>query len=216
MSYTTSDFLSDAGFIAKLAFNLTKKISRKLKPLLNKLIEIEYDSYLIRILDNLPYGALIIYLGFLSVFTLFRITEQQNGFRVIPIATNSMAPTIAPGSLVITQKTNFYKKGDIVTFVELSPTTKEETGRTLTHRIIDNNSIKNSFITKGDSNPNPDPVPVSQENILGKVSHVIAFMGYFDLAIRTIPGFIIFVLMPCLILIKSEMSYIKSTSGRLF
>lgn len=212
MLYSTSDYLSDRSPYFYFFFKAAKFVSKKIKVFLDKASEVEYDVYILRIFENLPYGILILYLGFLSVLTLFRISEKGNGIRVIAIVTNSMSPAIAPGSLVLTQKTNSYQKGDIITFKEVSPTTGEETGRTLTHRIVYENDSGGRYITKGDSNIHPDPTPVTKEKILGKVSHVIGYFGYFDLAIRTFTGFIILILVPTLTLIKNEANYLKGAN----
>ncbi len=199
-----------ANFLKKLfkIFNFFKRISLEIS---YNAIEIRFEDYIFRIAENLPYAVLILFLGFIGIFTLLKFTEAQNGVRISTISTNSMSPTITPGSLIVSAKQTKYYKGDIITFKEKNANTGSETGRVLTHKVIDVKKENTDlfFITKGDGNEIPDPGQIQEDQILGKVLIILPNIGYLTLIIKTVPGFIIFIMIPTIILIKNEVAYIK-------
>ena len=216
MRYQTTDFLRDSYPFADFIFDLTAKTKKRFKDLFNKAVEIKYDELIFRILDNIFFGFLIIYLGFILVFTLEKYLEKPYGTKISTITTNSMYPAIKPGSIVVSIPTTVYKVGDIINYKETIPSTGLVTGRAITHRIAEKiiKSEKTYFIAKGDSNDQPDFLLINQSDISGKVIYIIPYLGYFDAAIKTIPGFIIFILIPFIMLLSNEVKYIRKTFQR--
>lgn len=216
MKYTTFDYLRDNHWYIDLSLMVLEKLRHLSKNLYEKLIQIEYDYYIFGIFENLPYAIIIVFLGFFAVTVLARYTEKESGLRISTITTPSMKPAINPGSLIVSLPKKEYKEGDIITYKEVNPKTNFETGRVLTHRIIDStkNGNKTFYITKGDGNEQPDPQLVDKNVILGATVLIIPNIGYLDVLIRTVPGFLIFIFVPTLLLIKNEISYLKTQKYR--
>jgi len=134
------------------------------------------------------------------VFTLVTSkTSLLGGFRSFVVLTGSMQPTISAGSLLYTQSQPSYQKGDIIAF--------QKENVVVTHRIVE--ATSSGFITKGDANNAPDTEPVQQASILGKSVLAIPYVGQFILFLKTLPGFLIFIILPALIFIALEFKTIK-------
>lgn len=213
--YRTPDYIRDGFPLLDQIIILLSHLHPRVKRSLKKTLDIEIENYLFRIVENLPYAIMIFFLGTLFVFTLFKLSEEKNGLRIATITTTSMLPSIAPGSVIVTSPQLKYRKGEIITFKEKSAKTGFETGRILTHRIIEfKKESETSYLTKGDGNEIPDPSFVEKSQVLGKVVAVIPFIGYFELTLKTLPGFLIFITIPAIILVKNEVNYIKGLVKR--
>lgn len=172
-----------------------------------KLIDIDYYFYTVKILQSLPEALIIVYLGFLAVYNLLKYSENSHGNKIFPITTTSMYPYIRPGSLVFTNRSLSYKNGDIISFTEKTQY-GINTGKILTHRIIGEDESGN-FITKGDANQDADPNKVKTSQIQGKIVRVLPVLGYLEVLLKTIPGFLVMVMLPSLILIKNRVNEMK-------
>ena len=99
-------------------------------------------------------------------------------YQPIAVLSGSMSPTFNRGDAVIVKKLNDeektnLKKGDIIEFASGS--------KYVVHRIaeVTNDRYGNRiFITKGDANNANDAGQVEYENIIGKVSFVVPYIGY--------------------------------------
>ncbi len=211
--YTTTDYFRDSFWIIDKFYDLAVKSRKFTDSFVRKVINYDFETYVFRIIENLPYGLALLFLGFFLTITLFRITETSNGIIVSSIYTNSMAPNIKPGSLVITFPEGNYQVGDVITYKEKSARSNEYTGRILTHRIseikLDDSSYK-KFIAKGDNNKNPDSNYIVGNDIFGKVRFVFPYFGYIDFLSRTIPGFIVLIGLPSILLIIEAKRYMFS------
>jgi signal peptidase len=103
--------------------------------------------------------------------------------RALAIRSGSMAPAIGVGSLVVAvpQDPATLAVGDVVT-VELAG------GAVLTHRIaavIQQDDLR-MFRLRGDANPAPDPVLVTQDQLLGRVVVTVPLLGFL-LALMSMP-----------------------------
>ncbi len=136
---------------------------------------------------------LIIFLGFYRPVSLWGDTRYE------PVFTGSMEPAIPVGSIVVIKPANpeTLKIGDIICFK-----IETESATTVTHRIFDITS--QGFITKGDANEDPDQWIVKKENVIGKVTAVIPFLGYLGYFVRTPIGFILLIIIPASIIIIME------------
>lgn len=93
------------------------------------------------------------------------------------VVSDSMFPEIQVGDLVIVSAKPIYEKGAVITYK-----LKGSEQHIVSHRIIDVTPLKNgvSYITKGDNNGTPDPIPVTKNEILGKVIFTISsFQTYY-------------------------------------
>lgn len=93
------------------------------------------------------------------------------GYAYLTVTTGSMNGTINQGDMIVVKKTNDYSLGDIVTYVET------DSKAPITHRIVNYGSEEGMFITKGDSNPSADILPISVDQIAGEVVLVIPKLG---------------------------------------
>ena len=111
-----------------------------------------------------------------SVILLCVIWFTLGAFPIKPIgvATASMYPKINVGDMVVVKSTKFdkLKSGDIIAY-KLNDTT-------VIHRIktINNINGKYSFITKGDNNEHEDGLPVSEDQVVGKIIFKIKYVAY--------------------------------------
>ena len=75
-----------------------------------------------------------------------------------------------------------------------------------THRVVKTEpETGNGFITRGDANNNPDITPVLPDQIVGIVAFNIPYLGHLTQFIKTPFGFILFFLVPALVLLGREM-----------
>ena len=99
-------------------------------------------------------------------------------YQPVAIVSGSMVPTFSRGDAVVVRKLSTkekenLQKGDIIQFTDST--------KYIVHRIyqISNDSMGNRvYITKGDANNIIDKDVVSIEDIKGKVSFVIPYIGY--------------------------------------
>lgn len=98
------------------------------------------------------------------------------GYKPEIVLSGSMTPLFPVGSIIYYQKASFesIQEGDIITFVSGEAT--------VTHRVVEVDSESQTFRTKGDANPSPDPGVVNYSNIKGKVQNVV--LPYFGYAIK--------------------------------
>ncbi len=95
------------------------------------------------------------------------------GYNPLVVLSGSMEPSIKTGSVIYYHKVSEsdLKEGDIITF---KTDTKKEY---VSHRI---NKIENGkYETKGDANEVADPLLINYEQIVGKDSISIPYVGYY-------------------------------------
>ena len=127
-------------------------------------------------------------------------TDKVFGIQSFIVASGSMEPTLPVGSVVFTQKMASYNKGDVIAY--------KQGDVSVTHRIVKvtkNNGVPN-FQTKGDANKTADQNKITSKEIIGKQFAFIPVLGKFMVFAKTLPGFIIFVILPALLFISFEMA----------
>lgn len=122
--------------------------------------------------------ATLLMLGLLAVAGLLFIPRAM-GYDEFAVLSGSMKPKLQVGSLVYTKevKESNFKKGDIVTFKLAKDTI-------VTHRIEEINS-DGTYTTKGDANNTVDGATITKENIVGKYSFNIPYLGYVSIYSKT-------------------------------
>lgn len=150
-------------------------------------------------------GIFWVALTFAAIFIIFT-SLNLFGYQMFVVKSGSMEPRIHTGSVVIDHKEDKYTADEVITF---KVTNSKDT---ITHRIVevDNNANGTTYQVKGDANETPDPSLVMGNNIVGKVKFTIPYLGYLIAFIRTIPGLIIFIIIPAMIIIAEEMGNIKT------
>jgi signal peptidase I len=105
------------------------------------------------------------------------------GGRALAIRSGSMAPAIGVGALAVAipQDPATLQVGDVVT-VKLTG------GTILTHRIqaVVQQDDRRMFRLRGDANPAPDPVLVTQDQLLGRIVISVPLLGFL-LALMSMP-----------------------------
>jgi signal peptidase I len=90
------------------------------------------------------------------------------GYRFFVVKTPSMATTAPVGTLVAVHPEKSYAIGDIISFAR--------SDRSYTHRIVAQTA--QGWATKGDLNGSPDPLPVTNSQIIGKVVFCAKYLGF--------------------------------------
>lgn len=127
--------------------------------------------------------------------------------RSFVVLTGSMEPTIKTHALIFTKPAH-YDKNDMVAFKQVD--------KTIVHRII-NVENKNGgvlYTTKGDANNAADIQMIRDREVLGKVALTLPYIGAFILFLKTVPGFLLFVVLPAFIFIALELGDIKKEIER--
>lgn len=124
----------------------------------------EFLRKIVHLLANICYLLLVVY-GLLCLPIVI-------GYKPLVVLTGSMEPTYKVGSILYYHKVDESELGvnDVITF--------RYDDLVITHRI--ENITGTDYITKGDANNSPDPLPIQYENIMGKVTNLtIPYMGYY-------------------------------------
>lgn len=149
-----------------------------------------------------------IVLAVVALATVFIVFTSLNvfGLQMFVVNSGSMEPKIHTGSVVIDHKADNYKVGDVITF-KISGS-----ANTATHRIVtvNNDGTGVTYQVKGDANNSPDPDLVPAANIVGKVKFSIPLVGYLVAFIKTLPGLVIFIIIPATIVVYQELINIKT------
>lgn len=121
------------------------------------------------------------------------------------VQSGSMEPSISTGDVIFIAQKNDYELNDTITF-------KDSNNRTVTHRITQKNETSSGteFITKGDANQTVDTEPVPAERVVGEVAWVLPRFGYVIQFGRTPWGFILFFIVPTIIILYDEIKNIVS------
>lgn len=118
-------------------------------------------------------------------------------YKMFIVQSNSMSPEFETGSLLfVSMDTEGLVKGDIITYK------KAESDISTTHRIVD--IVEDNarlFITKGDANNINDPLPVAEEEVIGRVSLSIPMIGYAFGFMQARMRLLLFGLIPSIVII---------------
>jgi signal peptidase I len=153
----------------------------------------------ITIIQNLLIGVLIL-ASLLLIFT----TVNVFGFQIFSVQSGSMEPALKTGSVVFNLEFSGYRPGDIITF--------QKEGINVTHRIskVMKGESGIEYVVKGDANDGTDPDKVTKEQVSGKVLFSIPYLGYFVGFLKTLPGLILFIIVPATIIVYEELLSIKN------
>ena len=133
----------------------------------------------------------------------FSLLPFKNNFKIMSVMSGSMEPTIKIGELIIIRPGESYHVGDIIAFRSPGATSEKSV---ITHRISEETTPGNSTVyrTKGDANNTVDSNLVKKEDILGKYSFGIPYLGYLIGYVKTLPGLVIIIIIPATIIIYEE------------
>lgn len=151
-------------------------------------------------------GLTTIFFVLLPVAVFILITMRTTaipGIRSYVVVTGSMEPTIPVGSIAIIRTVPRYNVGDVIAF--------NRDNKTIIHRIVDTIQTENGleYITEGDNNNGKDGTPVRQKDVIGKGLIQITAIGKMLNYLRTLPGFLLVIMLPALVLVIKELFVIK-------
>lgn len=154
-----------------------------------------------KLISTLVFGLILLVAG-LFVAGHFKLINFYQPFVVL---SGSMEPLIPTGSVVLVlNKTFGYSVGDVITF-SLSKDT------VVTHRVhaLEPEGLDLVYRTQGDANKDPDPNPVSRDQVIGAVTYTIPYLGYLVKFAQTPKGFIFLVIVPGTIIIYEEIQNLR-------
>ena len=126
------------------------------------------------------------------------------------IISESMIPRININDAVVTMRVSEknIKVNDIITFISKDIQTQ---GTPITHRVVgivyENPATQAKVLgyrTKGDHNNTPDYALIAPDEVLGKVYLQIPYVGYIQSFLTKPIGWIIVIVIPCLLIIGNE------------
>jgi signal peptidase I/YqxM protein len=123
-----------------------------------------------------------------------------------------MKPALPAGSLIAVKPEKNYSVGDVVSF-------RRDGGQIVTHRVTkvlrDETSGGAVYETKGDANNASDRELISKEQIIGEGFFALPYLGYSISFLKTKTGFIVFAIIPSVLIILSEVLSIKNEVNKL-
>lgn len=150
-------------------------------------------------------------IGLLIVASLLLIFTQVNflGFQMFSVQSGSMEPELKTGSIVFNLKFPGYRNGEIITF--------QKQGTNITHRIVEVSKGDQDieYAVKGDANDSADPDRVAKNQVSGRVLLSIPYFGYFAGFLRTLPGLILFIIIPSTIIVYEEINNITKETKKI-
>lgn len=160
-----------------------------------------------KILTYIVYGLVIIF-AFLAISSKFSF----GGYKLLVVKSGSMEPAIKTGSMVIGKSADDYNINDVITFKNIGKPTE-----TTTHRIYEKECQNNicTFTTKGDANDGPDFEMVTEDRVEGKVMLAVPYFGYVTYFARTLPGLVILIIIPAVIIIYEEIRKIHNETKQI-
>ena len=133
-----------------------------------------------KILSALSFVFLAIMVLTVIFFFVQRVTGGNTtifGYSVYRVSSPSMEPELAVGDVILTRKeeAKSLQIGDIITYNGMEGS---YAGKVITHRIEDIQEVNGQFLftTKGDVNPEIDPI-VYEGQILGKMAFKVPIIG---------------------------------------
>jgi len=167
---------------------------------------------ILRTIWTIIINTVLVFLILIGILVAISLIPIKGNYQILAVMSGSMAPTIPVGGLVVVKPESDYKVNDIITFKTPGATrTKDYT----THRLVEikDKNGKKTFITKGDANKTNDTETVDPASVVGKQIFSIAGVGYLLGYIKTLPGLMIIVIVPAVIIIYEEVRKIKDEAG---
>lgn len=166
------------------------------------IISFYFGFIITRFVDNLPLGV--------SYESLNIIRGKIP--KMYAIYSGSMGPSLPAGSIIAVKPEKDNSVGDVVSF-------RRDGGQIVTHRIskvIEEEGLGVvGYETKGDANNAPDRELVNKEQILGEVFFTLPYLGYSISFLKTKTGFIVFAIVPAVLIILGEILSIKNEVNKL-
>lgn len=147
--------------------------------------------------------AVIVLIGVMLVLIPLSL-PRFFGYQTFDVVSESMEPELPVGSLIIVKPLDPHdvKEGDVIAFYS--------NAEVVSHRVLENNTFENKFVTKGDANEQEDLVDPLYSELIGKVEYHIPIMGTLGSYFSTASGKLLLVeLVVCSFLLFGVAANIK-------
>lgn len=164
----------------------------------------------VNVFKNVIVWLLVIAAIGMMIFTIFSVStfDQNNrsvfGYKFFISRSDSMSTTdFDAGDIVFVKEVDpsTLQEGDIIAYISQN---ESNYGETVTHKIrkvTTNDNGNPGFITYGTTTNTDDETVVTYEYVLGKYTGKLPKVGTFFAFLKTVPGYIVCILIPFLLLI---------------
>ena len=120
-------------------------------------------------------GLGVLVMALMVSLCLALVVPRYFGYSSYIVASGSMEPAIPTGSVVYSRHVDpaDLEAGDIIVFAN-----EARRKEPITHRVVNNNRLTGTLITKGDANSHYDVDPVLYSKVLGRVDRYVPYIGY--------------------------------------
>lgn len=171
----------------------------------------------LKITGNVLTVAVAILVVIMTVLTVFSMVFNRDGTASVfgaqayVVQSDSMAPEFAAGDVIFSEEVNPEElvAGDIITFISRDSASY---GQTITHciRKVTTHNGELAFITYGIATGVDDGTPAAASDVLGRYAFRIAGLGSFFEFLKSVPGYIVCILLPFLVIIGLQVANIVS------
>lgn len=171
----------------------------------------------LKITGNVLTVAVAILVVIMTVLTVFSMvfnrdgTARVFGVQAYVVQSDSMTPEFAAGDVIFSEEVNPEElvAGDIITFISRDSASY---GQTITHciREVTTHNGELAFITYGIATGVDDGTPAAASDVLGRYAFRIAGLGSFFEFLKSVPGYIVCILLPFLVIIGLQIANIVS------
>lgn len=171
----------------------------------------------LKITGNVLTVAVAILVVIMTVLTVFSMVFNRDGtasvfgVQAYVVQSDSMTPEFAAGDAIFSEEVNPEElvAGDIITFISRDSASY---GQTITHciREVTTHNGELAFITYGVATGVDDGTPAAASDVLGRYAFRIAGLGSFFEFLKSVPGYIVCILLPFLAIIGLQIANIVS------
>lgn len=171
----------------------------------------------LKITGNVLTVAVAILVVIMTVLTVFSMVFNRDGtasvfgVQAYVVQSDSMTPEFAAGDVIFSDEVNPEElvAGDIITFISRDSASY---GQTITHciREVTMHNGELAFITYGIATGVDDGTPAVASDVLGRYTFRIAGLGSFFEFLKSVPGYIVCILLPFLVIIGLQVANIVS------
>jgi len=149
----------------------------------------------------------------LLCFSLIILPSMNGDLHFLTVQSGSMEPNLSVGDVVISAKSDIddIKVGDVITFRYSSDNDPYKCYTHRVNKIINTEDGNIMFQTKGDANEDVDRKLVRSSEVIGKSVVILPFIGYIGDFARSKLGYVVFLVIPCLLIIVFETRRIFKT-----
>lgn len=171
----------------------------------------------LKITGNVLTGIVAVLVVVMTVLTVFSMVFNRDGtanvfgVQAYVVQSDSMTPEFAAGDVIFSEEVNPEElvAGDIITFISRDSASY---GQTITHciREVTTHNGELAFITYGIATGVDDSTPAVASDVLGRYTFRIAGLGSFFEFLKSVPGYIVCILLPFLVIIGLQVANIVS------